>query len=98
MNEVLSTFPTTISGIDAEKNVVVLLIAAHRVDSAGRTVPLTSSQASAALANAKSTLETIQGTEVLGSSTSILLPNYTLAEGESLTLKVDAEVVKTSKD
>ena len=56
--------------------------------------PLTPSQATAALGNAKATLETIDGTEVLGTSTAILLPAVELQEGETLTLNVDATIVK----
>lgn len=97
-NEIITTLPTQVTGINGEKQAIVLVLAAHRTNDQGETVALTPSQANAALANAKATLEITEGTEVLGTSTAVLLPNVELAENESLTLTVDASIVKTTQE
>lgn len=95
MSEIIETLPTQIAGIDNEKQVIILVIGAHRVNANGETVKLTASQASAALANAKASLEIVDGTEVVGTSTALILPDVELQDGESLTLKLDAQVIKS---
>lgn len=93
MSEPIVEYPQQITGISDEKQLVLIVIAAKRIDGAGNVLPLTPSQAGAALANAKASLEIISGTEVLGTSSSVLLPNVELAQGETMTLSVDAAVV-----
>ena len=93
MSEIISQFPTQVTGISDEKQAIVLVLLAKR-EVNGEVKPLTPSQATAALGNAKATLETIDGTEVLGTSTAILLPAVELQNGETLTLNVDATIVK----
>ena len=93
MSEIVSQIPTQVTGISDEKQAIVLVLLAKR-EVEGEVKPLTPSQATAALGNAKATLETIDGTEVLGTSTAILLPAVELQEGETLTLNVDAAIVK----
>lgn len=95
MSEIIETLPTQIAGIDNEKQVIILVIGAHRVNANGETVKLTASQASAALANAKASLEIVDGTEVVGTSTALILPDVELQDGESLTLKIDTQVIKS---
>ena len=95
MFEIIETLPTQIAGIDNEKQVIILVIGAHRVNANGETVKLTASQASAALANAKASLEIVDGTEVVGTSTALILPDVELQDGESLTLKLDTQVIKS---
>lgn len=95
MSEIIETLPTQIAGIDNEKQVIILVIGAHRVNANGETVKLTASQASAALANAKASLEIVDGTEVVGTSTALILPDVELQDGESLTLKLDTQVIKS---
>lgn len=97
-NEIITKLPTQVTGINGEKQAIVLVLAAHRTNEQGETVALTPSQASAALSNAKATLEITEGTEVLGTSTAVLLPNVELNEGETLTLTVDATIVKTTNE
>lgn len=94
MPEIIATLPQQVAGIDNEKQVIILILAAHRENENEESVPLTKSQAEAALANAKATLEITEGSEVLGTSTGLILPNVELKENESLTLTIDAHIVK----
>lgn len=98
MTEIVKEFPVQITEIDNEKNVILLVIAAHRVNEQGETVPLTASQKEAARNAAQAALEITEGTEVLGNSTALLLPDVELDEGETLTLNVNTTVVKRSSE
>lgn len=94
MTETVHEYPTQITGIGAEKQAIVIVLLAHREDSEGNLVPLAASQKEAARNAAQAALEITEGTEVLGTSTALLLPNVELQEGETLTLNVDTTVVK----
>lgn len=94
MTETVHEYPTQITGIGAEKQAIVIVLLAHREDSNGNLVPLAASQKEAARNAAQAALEITEGTEVLGTSTALLLPNVELAEGETLTLNVNTAVVK----
>ena len=94
MTETVHEYPTQITGINGEKQAIVIVLLAHREDSNGNIVQLTASQKEAARNAAQAALEITEGTEVLGTSTALLLPNIELAEGETLTLNVDTTVVK----
>ena len=94
MAETIETYPAQVTGIDGERQAIVLVLLAHREDEAGNIVALTASQKEAARNAAQAALEITPGTEVLGTSTALLLPNVELADGESLTLNISAEVVK----
>lgn len=94
MAETIETYPAQVTGIDGERQAIVLVLLAHREDADGNIVALTASQKEAARNAAQSALEITPGTEVLGTSTALLLPNVELADGESLTLNISAEVVK----
>lgn len=92
--ETIQTFPEQVTGISGEKQAIVLVLLAHRTDGDGNAVALTASQKEAARNAAQSALEITPGTEVFGTSTALLLPNVELAEGETLTLTIDAAVIK----
>lgn len=94
MAETIQTFPEQVTGISDEKQAIVLVLLAHRTDGDGNAVALTASQKEAARNAAQSALEITPGTEVFGTSTALLLPNVELAEGETLTLTIDAAVIK----
>lgn len=94
MTKTIHEYPTQIIGIGAEKQAIVIVLLAHREDSNGNLVPLAASQKEAARNAAQAALEITEGTEVLGTSTALLLPNVELQEGETLTLNVDTTVVK----
>lgn len=94
MTETIHEYPTQITGIGAERQAIVIVLLAHREDSNGNLVPLAASQKEAARNAAQAALEITEGTEVLGTSTALLLPNVELQEGETLTLNVDTTVVK----
>ena len=94
MSETIQTFPEQVTGISGEKQAIVLVLLAHRTDGDGNPVALTASQKEAARNAAQSALEITPGTEVFGTSTALLLPNVELAEGETLTLTIDAAVIK----
>lgn len=93
---VVNEYPTQITNINGEKQAIVLILLAHRVNENGEFVTLTASQKEAARNAAQAALEITEGTEVLGTSTALLLPNVELAEGETLTLNIDTTVVKTN--
>ena len=95
MTETIQSYPTQITGINDEKQAIVLVLLAHRIDENGNSVTLTASQKEAARNAAQAALEITEGTEVLGTSTALLLPNVELAEDETLTLNIDTTVVKT---
>lgn len=94
MAETIQTYPSQITGISGERQAVVLVLLAHREDADGNIQPLTASQKEAARNAAQAALEITPGTEVLGTSTALLLPEVELAECETLTLTIDASVVK----
>ena len=94
MAETIQTFPEQVTGISGEKQAIVLVLLAHRTDGDGNAVALTASQKEAARNAAQAALEITPGTEVFGTSTALLLPNVELAEGETLTLTIDAAVIK----
>lgn len=96
MTETVHEYPTQVTGIGGEKQAIVIILLAHREDSNGNIVQLTASQKEAARNAAQAALEITEGTEVLGTSTALLLPNVELAEGETLTLNVETTVVKSS--
>ena len=96
MPETVATFPSQITGINGEKQAIVLVLLAHREDENGRILELTASQKEAARNAAQAALEITPGTEVLGTSTALLLPNVQLEEGETLTLTLDASVVRST--
>lgn len=96
MSETVATFPSQIAGINGEKQAVILVLLAHREDENGRILELTASQKEAARNAAQAALEITPGTEVLGTSTALLLPNVQLEEGETLTLTLDASVVRST--
>lgn len=92
--QIVKSYPEQITEINGEKQAIVLVILAHRTNAQGETVALTSSQKEAARNAAQAALEITEGTEVLGTSTALLLPNVELSEGETLTLNINTEVVK----
>ena len=94
MAETIQTFPEQVTGISGEKQAIILVLLAHREDADGNAVPLTASQKEAARNAAQAALEITPGTEVFGTSTALLLPNVELQEGETLTLTLDAAIVK----
>lgn len=94
MAETIQTFPEQVTGISGEKQAIILVLLAHREDADGNVVALTASQKEAARNAAQSALEITPGTEVFGTSTALLLPNVELQEGETLTLTLDAAIVK----
>lgn len=98
MTETIETFPEQITGINGEKQAIVLVLLAHRTNAQGETVALTSSQKEAARNAAQAALEITDGTEVLGTSTALLLPNIELTDGETLTLNISTSIVKSSPE
>ena len=81
MAETIQTYPSQITGISGERQAVVLVLLAHREDADGNIQQLTASQKEAARNAAQAALEITPGTEVLGTSTALLLPEVDLAEG-----------------
>lgn len=84
-----------IAGIESQKDVVVLILAASREDENGNAVPITDAQKETAMNAAKSVLQCV-GAEVAANSTAWTLPAVELAEGETLALNVLATLTKTT--
>ena len=74
MAETIQTYPSQVTGISGERQAVVLVLLAHREDADGNIQQLTASQKEAARNAAQAALEITPGTEVLGTSTALLLP------------------------
>lgn len=96
MNEIAMTHEV-IAGIESQKDVVVLILAASRTDETGARVPITDAQKETAMNAAKSVLQCV-GAEVAANSTSWILPAVELAEGETLALNVLATLTKTTAE
>lgn len=94
MNEIAMT-NEVIAGIESQKDVVVLILAASRTDETGARVPITDAQKETAMSAAKSVLQCV-GAEVAANSTAWILPAVELAEGETLALNVSAALTKTT--
>ena len=78
MTETITTFPSQVTGINDERQAIVIVLLAHREDANGNIVQLTASQKEAARNAAQSALEITDGTEVLGTSTALLLPSWVI--------------------
>ena len=87
MAETIVTQNSVISGIESQKDVVVLILAASRTDETGARVPITDAQKETAMNAAKAVLQCV-GAEVAANSTAWILPAVELAEGETLALNV----------
>ena len=86
-----------IAGIESQKDVVVLILAASRRDENDEYVAITDAQKETAMNAAKSVLQCV-GAEVAANSTAWILPAVELAEGESLVLNVTAQLTKTTNE
>ena len=97
MAETIATQNSVISGIESQKDVVVLILAASRRDENDEYVAITDAQKETAMNAAKSVLQCV-GAEVAANSTAWILPAVELAEGESLVLNVTAQLTKTTNE
>ena len=97
MAETIVTQNSVISGIESQKDVVVLILAASRTDETGARVPITDAQKETAMNAAKSVLQCV-GAEVAANSTALLIPAVELEENESLVLNVTAQLTKTTNE
>lgn len=91
---VVHEYNSIVSSVDAQQDVVVLVLTASReVD--GERVPIVSAQKDAAMNAAKSVLQCLDA-NVGAFSTALLVPAVELAEGETLGAKVDVKLVKST--
>lgn len=95
MAQTINHYPAFINGVNDARQFAVLVLAVQRQDDEGNEVTLAPSQAEAALANAKATLELITGTSVSGTVSTLINHSEELAEGEQLTLAIDTSLIKT---
>ena len=95
--ETIVTQNSVISGVESQKDVVVLILAASRTDETGARVPITDAQKETAMNAAKSVLQCV-GAEVAANSTALLIPAVELEENESLVLNVTAQLTKTTNE
>ena len=96
MAETIVTQNSVISGIESQKDVVVLILGASRTDETGARVPITDAQKETAMNAAKAVLQCV-GAEVAANSTAWILPAVELAEGETLVLNVDVKLIRTDQ-
>ena len=75
MAETIVTQNSVISGIESQKDVVVLILAASRTDETGARVPITDAQKETAMNAAKAVLQCV-GAEVAANSTAWILDVY----------------------
>lgn len=97
MAETIVTQNSVISGIESQKDVVVLILAASREDENGAPVPITDAQKETAMNAATSVLQCV-GADVAANSTALLIPAVELEENESLVLNVTAQLTKTTNE
>lgn len=95
MSEIVKTYSTLVAGVENEKDVVVIILSAHREDENGEKVSITESQAESAMSAARSVMECL-GAEVGACCNSYVIPSVELAENENLTLKVSSKIVKAT--
>ncbi len=93
--EIMNT--SVITGIESQKDVVVLILTASRTDENGDRAAITDAQKETAMNAAKSVLQVI-GAEVDANSTAWIIPAVELGEGETLALNVSAQMVKTAAE
>jgi len=96
MAETIVTQNSVISGIESQKDVVVLILAASRTDETGARVPITDAQKETAMNAAKAVLQCV-GAEVAANSTALLVPAAELQPGETLALNVDVKLIRTDQ-
>ena len=92
MAEVIST-NNVVSSVESQKDVIVIVLTASRIDENGTSTPITDAQKETAMNAAKSVLQCV-GADVAANSTAFLIPAVELAEGERLTLDVSATLNK----
>jgi hypothetical protein len=96
MAETIVTQNSVISGIESQKDVVVLILPASRTDETGARVPITDAQKETAMNAAKAVLQCV-GAEVGANSTAWILPAVELQPGETLALNVDVKLIRTDQ-
>lgn len=95
---VIQSYSPAISVVDRETDAILAIVLAASRTEGGERLELTPSQKEMAMNAAKAALEIIPGTIVAASSTSFVLPTPTLNDGESLTLKIGAELEKNTPE
>lgn len=85
---------SVITGIEGQKDIVVLILAASRTDENENPVPITDAQKETAMNAAKSVLQCV-GADVAANSTAWIIPAVEVGEDETLTLNVSAQLIKT---
>lgn len=86
-----------ITGIESQRDVIVLILAASREDENGNAIPITGAQKETAMNAATSVLQCV-GADVAANSTALLIPAVELEENESLVLNVTAQLTKTTNE
>ena len=92
---VVQEYNSIVSSVDAQQDVVVLVLTASR-EVEGERVPIVASQKDAAMNAAKSVLQCL-GADVGAFSSSLVVPAVELAEGETLALNVDVKLIRTDQ-
>ena len=92
---VVQEYNSIVSSVDAQQDVVVLVLTASR-EVEGERVPIVGAQKDAAMDAAKSVLQCL-GADVGAFSSSLVVPAVELAEGETLALNVDVKLIRTDQ-
>lgn len=86
-----------ITGIEEQKDVIVLVLAASRIDENGERLPIIDGQKETAMNAAKSVLQCV-GADVAENSTALLIPAVELQDGETLKLSVLTTLTKATSE
>lgn len=92
---VVQEYNSIVSSVDAQQDVVVLVLTASR-EVEGERVPIVAGQKDAAMDAAKSVLQCL-GAEVGAFSTALLVPATELQPGELLALNVGVKLIRTDQ-
>lgn len=92
---VVQEYNSIVSSVDAQQDVVVLVLTASR-EVEGERVPIVGAQKDAAMDAAKSVLQCL-GADVGAFSAALLVPAAELQPGETLALNVDVKLIRTDQ-
>ena len=97
MSETIHEYSNVITGIESQKDIIVLILTASRTDDNGNLVAITEAQKETAMQAGKSVLQCV-GADVSANSTALLIPAVTLGENETLALNVSTVLTKTETE
>lgn len=97
MEQTIALQNEVITGIESQRDVIVLVLAASRIDENGERLPITDGQKETAMNAAKSVLQCV-GADVTVNSSALLFPAVELQDGETLKLSVLTTLTKATSE